>query len=581
MLATHNDREPRIGRPIQRLAGSRAWREFELWLVVALVAAIYFPRLTTLTIRGEESRWARVAQEMLDSGDWIVPRQQGLPFADRPPLGSWAILAASRLVGEVNLVAVRLPSVIAVLLTAVIIYWYCRHFLSPLGALVGAVAYPTMSQVLQLGRLGESDALLALCLSAALFTWHVGYSCRRDPRPAWCVGYAFAAAAALVKGPQGPVYFASASIVYLTLRRDWRFLFSRWHVAGLAILMVIIAAWQVPFAIRIGPAASQMVWSEGGELSKRMAYQGLSSTVRHWAAYPFEVFACTMPWSFMLPPMATRWFRQSVGQAVPMVGFLLTACAVSLPTCWLPAETRPRYFMALYPCLAALCGAVVARSHESTESGWWPRSWDRFLQTAILLIVGASIAIPAAQLFRIEAISQGLSAIAVVLLFICGIVAAGTIVWSRQGRHSRPAVLGAVAVAGFWGLISTSIVLTAQLRTSNDPQETISRVRQMMPEDVPLVSFRPIHHLFAYHYREPIRVQTVDDDRAPDDFDGDYFCYSVAHDIPPVEVPFAWELVAEVSCERARSAAPRTKVIVGRKARHDNRSTVGAVATDR
>ena len=105
-----------------------AWHEAEWLVLAALVLAVYFSRLTDLTIRGEESRWARVAQEMLDSGDWIVPRQQGDPFPDRPPLNSWAMMLASRLTGQLDLVAIRLPTVIATLLITLLIYCLWTKF---------------------------------------------------------------------------------------------------------------------------------------------------------------------------------------------------------------------------------------------------------------------------------------------------------------------------------------------------------------------------------------------------------------------------------------------------------------------
>ena len=199
-----------------------AWCERELLILLVLVAGLYFCRLTDLTIRGEESRWARVAQEMLDTNDFIVPRQQGQPFLDRPPLNSWAIAVAAKLRGQLDLVAVRLPAATATLLIAALIYLYGRNYLTRLGAFAAAVAYPTMAQVLQLGRLAESDSLLALTMSAALFAWHYGYERRGDLRLAWCGGYAFAALAGLAKGPQGPIYFVAITTAFLALRRDWR-----------------------------------------------------------------------------------------------------------------------------------------------------------------------------------------------------------------------------------------------------------------------------------------------------------------------------------------------------------------------
>ena len=118
-----------------------AWREVEVLLLLLLVASLYFSRLTDLTIRGEESRWARVAHEMVESGDWIVPRQQGEPFPDRPPLNSWSMILAAKLTGQLNLVAIRLPTVMATLLSTLLIYIYGRNFLSRMGSFAAALAY--------------------------------------------------------------------------------------------------------------------------------------------------------------------------------------------------------------------------------------------------------------------------------------------------------------------------------------------------------------------------------------------------------------------------------------------------------
>ena len=69
---------PEMGTPGPRRR--RPARELEVLVLALLVAVLYFSRLTDLTIRGEESRWARVAQEMISSGDWIVPRNRARRF---------------------------------------------------------------------------------------------------------------------------------------------------------------------------------------------------------------------------------------------------------------------------------------------------------------------------------------------------------------------------------------------------------------------------------------------------------------------------------------------------------------------
>ena len=107
----------------------------------ACALALYGARLTALPIRGEETRRAQVACEMVQTGDWIVPRQQGQPLLSRPPLGNYPIALAAIAFGDCSLLAVRLPTMLATWLTVLLIYGYGRLFLSRLGALAAGLAY--------------------------------------------------------------------------------------------------------------------------------------------------------------------------------------------------------------------------------------------------------------------------------------------------------------------------------------------------------------------------------------------------------------------------------------------------------
>ena len=546
----------------------RVWLEIELLFLTLLVVGVYFTRLTDLTIRGEESRWARVAHEMLDTGDWIVPRQQGKPFPDRPPLNSWAMIAASRVTGELNLTAIRLPAVTATLLITLAIYFYCRNFLSRLGSLAAAAAYPTMAQVLQLGRVGESDSLLTLCVAAALFAWHYGYACRDRSPSAWIIGYALAALAGLAKGPQGPVYFVAITTVFLARRRDWRFLFSPWQLAGMAVFAAIVGAWQLPFYWESDATAAQAIWSEGGGMSDRFDYSNLPKVLGNWIAYPFEVFVCLLPWSLMLLAVPTRWMRSRLGEARPMVDFLATAIAVAFVTCWLPAQSRARYFMCLYPCVAPLVGLSIQRCWECREKSWWQQSWDRYLIGGAVLTSAAGVLVGAAQfgsgsgLFHLrESAPLGFA-----LLFVpLAALAATMMIRLRPRRLAWQAEAGVLTLAAFMGLTYTGLVVSVQSRNSNQPWAEIAAVRDLIPPGERLMSFDPVHHLFAYYYDEPIELQKLGKSRLATPSAGTYFCFAVDPGFTRPIIPFAWETVAEISCERTRSPRPASKVVVGRR----------------
>ena len=60
---------------------SNVWyREYEVALLIGLVVGAYFLRVGAVPIQGEEPTRAQIAFEMVESGDWIVPHQQGIPF---------------------------------------------------------------------------------------------------------------------------------------------------------------------------------------------------------------------------------------------------------------------------------------------------------------------------------------------------------------------------------------------------------------------------------------------------------------------------------------------------------------------
>src|SRR5437762_5572909 len=107
------------GFPLKR---SNWWLEPELALLVVFVLGAYFTRMTALSVRGEESRRGLIAREMMNTGDWIVPRCQGIPLFSRPPLQNWLIALTATVRGDVDLVALRFPSDCAILLTVILIY---------------------------------------------------------------------------------------------------------------------------------------------------------------------------------------------------------------------------------------------------------------------------------------------------------------------------------------------------------------------------------------------------------------------------------------------------------------------------
>ncbi len=542
------------------------WRERELILLLVLAAVVHAGRLTELPLRGEESRRAQVAVEMMARGDWIVPRQQGEPFLSRPPLGSYPIAVAMKVLGEDSPLAVRLPTVLATLVTVLLIYGYSRLFLSRAGALGAGLAYATFGQVLQLGRLAETEATFTVLVAGALMLWHWGYTRGWSRALTWSIAYTLAALGAMAKGPQAPAYFGGTVGLYLLLRRDWRMLFGPSHFAGIATFAAVLGAWQIPFAMQMGMKGVWAIWAS--DVGLRYNEVTWVTYVVHAITYPPEVLGGLLPWSALLLAYLSPRFRRAIGPvAGPAAIFWGVCLLVTFPTCWFVPNARARYYMPIYPGLAILVGVVIDRAVSLEAPENVRRIWSRFLRVMAVIAVLLGVGAVAVSVVKVPALARVRQTLPMAAGF--AIAATGLAVVMRRARSQAGPVAGergALAVAGLVGLAFLGPVLSLQSRSSEDAPAAIARLKASLPKDVKLVSFGPVHHLFAYYYGDPIAYQPLPDaggNLGPKD---EYFCFGGC-DVPyrPQPFPFAWEPVAMVSCERKNSDKPRFFVVVGKK----------------
>lgn len=505
-----------------------SWREPALWVLIALASAIYFTRIADLSIRGEEPRWGTVAREMAAEGDWVVPRQQGQVFVDRPPMGSWAMAAVAGVTGRWDAVAVRLPSALAVLCTTLLVYGYCRRFLSETASFAAAAAFCVLPQTLQLGRVGENDALYMGFVAAGFLLWHAQYMDRGADAWGWVCGYVPLAFAMLTKGVQAPAAFFLTVGLYLYQQGRLRDFFRPAHLVGIAAFVAIIAPWNILFSAHLDHKSGLIVWLFQ-VLEKVLNAKKEDNGLLRFVRFPWEQWAMLMPWSALWFCWLSPKFREAAKPKAAYTWFCAIGMLVGFSTIWFAVMGVSRYFMSFLPLGAVVVGVAldVCWSQGAQSPLWAP--WRHFARTCgvMAVLTALAVALLGTGLIpgqRAASLAQPVAAAGTILL---GAVGLCWLLWSAAEKaDARKLGFAAAGMAAFIGLVHTKVALDASVKMQNDAAPAVAAIAEQLPPGTKLYSLGTVHHLFRWHYPDSVTIAPKSEsiDALPPEVE--YFCYN-------------------------------------------------------
>jgi 4-amino-4-deoxy-L-arabinose transferase-like glycosyltransferase len=341
--------------------------------LVSLVLAV----LLCFAAIGSHSLWspdeptgAGVGRAMLDHGDWIVPRLNGEPFLEKPPLYWWALAAGLRLLG-ISDAAARVPSALFGVLTLLVAWAAGRRLGGPRqGVLAAAVLGTTMLFVQNATRVTVDPALMFFISLA-----HLGFvflAAPRSPAEGTRARLLIALAlplAFLAKGIVAVGLGAGPPVLYLLIEdllagRRGRILRELLWLAALAAPLFALLV--VPWAMALERAAG---WDGLRECLvnntvSRFVHTEASGRYGHTEPVWFYLgiaLPWLLPWTLALPAMLRSGiFRR---EAPGSVGhrLLLATAGIGLLLLSVPSSKREVYLLPLLPALAVCVAGWLAR----------------------------------------------------------------------------------------------------------------------------------------------------------------------------------------------------------------------------
>jgi 4-amino-4-deoxy-L-arabinose transferase-like glycosyltransferase len=157
-----NDAAPTAQEPT--LIARLAWTI----LILATLYLCYFHNLGAIGLVGpDEPRYAWIARDMAESGDWITPRLYGKPWFEKPPLYYWSAALSFKLFG-VSETTARLPSAFCALLVTLSLAWLAWRIYGAETARWLLLLLPTTVAMIGFSHAAATDMPFASMLTLAL-----------------------------------------------------------------------------------------------------------------------------------------------------------------------------------------------------------------------------------------------------------------------------------------------------------------------------------------------------------------------------------------------------------------------------
>jgi len=354
-------------------------------LLAALVAVLvlyfsFFGGLSALGLVGpDEPRYAAVAREMYESGDWVTPRLHGQPWFEKPVLYYWGAAAAFHVFG-VNEFAARLPSALAALGVALTMGALALRLYGPLAGWAALLIFASSIGVIGFARAATTDMLLsaalglAMCAAAVLTLSHeekgkAGAS-SRTPRLGWLFLWGvLLGAAVLAKGPAGVVLAGGSVGWWALVTGRWRDAFRLAHPAALAGFFLTALPWYVLCALRNPDFIDVFVISHN---FKRYLTPVFQHEQPFWFYGPILLVGL-LPWSCLLVGVARRAAGAFDRQRLANSSGFYFACWVIFPVVFfsISKSKLPGYILPALPPLVLLLAREVACAAESERRARW------------------------------------------------------------------------------------------------------------------------------------------------------------------------------------------------------------------
>jgi 4-amino-4-deoxy-L-arabinose transferase-like glycosyltransferase len=342
-------------------------------LVLATLYVCYFSHQGVIGFVGpDEPRYAWIARDMAETGDWITPRLYGKPWFEKPPLYYWSAALSFKLF-SVSEATARLPSAISALLATLALAWLALRLYGAEAARWLLLLLPTTVGMMGFSHAAATDMPFSAMLTIAMVAAAVLLGLipqTATPTSSSSISFTsstsftsilfgfFLGLAVLAKGPAAIILCGGAVFFWALFTKRWRDTFHLLHPAAIAAFCVTALPWYILCAHR-NPGFLRIFLIEHN--FKRFLTPEFQHIRPFWF-YAEIILIAFLPWSAALLWTMAVGLRCALTRSLsPSICFLLGWALFCVVFFTVSRSKLPGYILPAFPPIAL----IVSRAATS------------------------------------------------------------------------------------------------------------------------------------------------------------------------------------------------------------------------
>lgn len=187
----------------------------------------------------DEGRYSEIPREMMETGDYVTPRLNGVLYFEKPVLHYWLTASAFAVMGKTELASRFWPSALAVV-GVLFTYWLGAYLYGKKSGLAAGAILASSLLYFAIAQINLTDMPVSAFITIAMVAFLMA---RLQNRKWLLLFYTAMALAVLTKGLIGIVLPGAVIFWYMVITKRWSIIKDTLYLPGIALFFALTVPW--------------------------------------------------------------------------------------------------------------------------------------------------------------------------------------------------------------------------------------------------------------------------------------------------------------------------------------------------